>query len=849
MTVPVDSLAWLDLAGYALTRTAGFGDRSPPAREAFAPWYRANSPGWRGERPAEGVERAVGAIAGSYALAAVTATAEALLFCSDSGWLLKPDWSSTTLMRWRIPSGTLHAAAAARAAVPVGHGPLRGDVDAGLNRLLHSGGVVDGHVHVGAIVPYDVLFHLVLSRLLETPHRIVASRTAEALGDELFADSDGIAYLPGHLLSVAALLMALIVPYTDDFESSTGSFEDHLSSVGVDPVVARVLRERTSLWTLLASDEPATTSGARWKSVERYLPRDVPAPPAPSSDLHLHVLERKRRMFAAAFASGDSVLGAAIEDLLRCEAVLHFALTQGPRSGLGEFLVSSRRLSGLRKVMGTKHTVVAEGLRYLTRSVNLTGIELRTAEQPWPGERLTEADLARSLGAQLDGYLAHAAACDADPPVATWPLCLIRGSPSTMRRAPGRTVSGGYTIRFRVDELWDAVETMSRLLTTTPRARWLVPGLDVAGDEGGMPSWVFAILFNEFRNRMRLSGLAPEPVPAVSLRVHAGESYSTPLQGLRRVDEAVRRVMLPPVTPRIGHGLVLARPTWELRPQAWDEAFDDLTWAWTTLATHGSDSEANHLAGVLEPLVQEAGAQKYGLNCAEASAAAFAAAYEARFAARTLTRLGVLQESVSLRQGARWRGEVADMPAGGSDRLVAEYLTRNDLENPLIEPLVDPVRMRQLYDALRPVVLRELLARGAVVEACPTSNLVIGGIDGYGQHPLLDLLREGIGVTINTDDPGLFGVNIFDEFGAIWPGLGALHADAGARRDCCDALRARGVEVFDGCADGAATVRLAKEVQATWRERRLLPPAGRSVQAATASFDVGAVVQDAPSQA
>jgi len=63
-----------------------------------------------------------------------------------------------------------------------------------------------------------------------------------------------------------------------------------------------------------------------------------------------------------------------------------------------------------------------------------------------------------------------------------------------------------------------------------------------------------------------------------------------------------------------------------------------------------------------------------------------------------------------------------------------------------------------------PALLRELAARGVWFHTCPTSNVRLGGASGFADHPIRRLVEAGCNVTINSDDPILFGVSITDEF-------------------------------------------------------------------------------------
>lgn len=49
-------------------------------------------------------------------------------------------------------------------------------------------------------------------------------------------------------------------------------------------------------------------------------------------------------------------------------------------------------------------------------------------------------------------------------------------------------------------------------------------------------------------------------------------------------------------------------------------------------------------------------------------------------------------------------------------------------------------------------------------EICLTSNLQTGVINTIDQHPLLKMIRSGLIVTLNTDDPGISGITLSHEF-------------------------------------------------------------------------------------
>jgi len=61
-------------------------------------------------------------------------------------------------------------------------------------------------------------------------------------------------------------------------------------------------------------------------------------------------------------------------------------------------------------------------------------------------------------------------------------------------------------------------------------------------------------------------------------------------------------------------------------------------------------------------------------------------------------------------------------------------------------------------------VTRLAAERGTAFEVCITSNVQSGAVTSLQQHPLLQMLRAGLNVTINSDDPGISDIRLSDEY-------------------------------------------------------------------------------------
>ncbi len=63
-----------------------------------------------------------------------------------------------------------------------------------------------------------------------------------------------------------------------------------------------------------------------------------------------------------------------------------------------------------------------------------------------------------------------------------------------------------------------------------------------------------------------------------------------------------------------------------------------------------------------------------------------------------------------------------------------------------------------------PQVMRLLREEGVTLEVCPTSNWLTRSVPSLEAHPLPQLARAGVRVTLNSDDPQLMGIDLVHEY-------------------------------------------------------------------------------------
>lgn len=63
-----------------------------------------------------------------------------------------------------------------------------------------------------------------------------------------------------------------------------------------------------------------------------------------------------------------------------------------------------------------------------------------------------------------------------------------------------------------------------------------------------------------------------------------------------------------------------------------------------------------------------------------------------------------------------------------------------------------------------PALVDFLREKQIPLEVCPSSNVCLGVVSDYQNHPITDLLKEGLNVTVNSDDPALFSTTLVTEY-------------------------------------------------------------------------------------
>lgn len=86
-----------------------------------------------------------------------------------------------------------------------------------------------------------------------------------------------------------------------------------------------------------------------------------------------------------------------------------------------------------------------------------------------------------------------------------------------------------------------------------------------------------------------------------------------------------------------------------------------------------------------------------------------------------------------------------------------------------------------------PSVMALCRDRGIPLELCPTSNYLTQAIPSLKDHPIRKLMEAGVPVTINSDDPGVFDIDLVNEYEV----LSGLYNFTEAEFDKCNDIAAQ----------------------------------------------------------
>lgn len=586
--------------------------------------------------------------------------------------------------------------------------------------------ILDAHLHSGAAISFSDMV-----RLLVSGER--AASFAECHSASRTQDNRAGGFVPTYLLQgVRHYLQHL----GNESSVTSGEFEVELSQ------------------------------GHYWDIVQRACATPGPFPREPSPDMLRLLVNHGGVDPARTFAELYRRIARFDLDAVRCIVALvlaSYSVRSKHGEGLPIFVDRFSQMGFMRdsSLSGTRSEIVTEACRRALSPANVVGVEFRKSLTASPGG--TRGRMRDAFVDHLRGF-ARFAETGRRPSRLAMPFTYVRAPAMTAPRAGLRTL-------YDLPAIMEVHSAMVDLVERTETLRHFVSAVDVVGDELEVPNWPYVPILADWGDV-----LSRNPGLVLQRTAHAGEFFRWRLQGLRSVGE----LLVPnQVVDRVGHALALgdvdsfARRTGTV---TFRDILEDVLWL---DACGWVNDEAEQWA--LECLKASGVSDVLGVGLSQ-----FREAWIRRRSFAGLRDSGLVgrdwyasSDFMDLERPdyALMRepdGVIAALMClvyrGGSGLELLDLEAPRDIAKRYIE------WQASVCHAVSKKLRLFCADEHIVVEACPTSNFLLGGLDSIDQHPLSQFVSEGMIVTLNTDDPIIFGTNIAREYRIAYEAFGAVVA-------------------------------------------------------------------------
>lgn len=360
-----------------------------------------------------------------------------------------------------------------------------------------------------------------------------------------------------------------------------------------------------------------------------------------------------------------------------------------------------------------------------------------------------------------------------------------------------------YQVRKTVENQAKALATLRKSSTKTAHR---ILGIDAANFEIGCRPEVFSQAFRYLRAKQTTEAsylLGREVNDRIGVTFHAGEDFIDIVDGLRAIVEAIRFLELSQ-GDRLGHALALGidpneyyeSKAWEL-PTRKQDALDNSVWLFAMLRKYGIVTVKLHEH--LRKLIMDLASMIYGnkLNILTITPELLYDAWKLRGDNPELYLDYKNHDFSKGMHGIAIKKPLAVHPWDSfgigflesdekslRDRLEVGYLNylyHYDYETKMNGYQTYTMRVDKEYaevvDKIQYSIQKEVSRRNIGIETNPSSNYVIGNFKRYAKHPILRFNNHGISdysykeqknlqlfVSINTDDQGVFGTYLENEY-------------------------------------------------------------------------------------
>lgn len=495
-------------------------------------------------------------------------------------------------------------------------------------------------------------------------------------------------------------------------------------------------------------------------------------------------------------------------NMIRASVELFGEVPSWPGEGFTRFQSHCGDATSLRKIifggatsdkleMAAQSTSIVESMRGYPAPYFLDSFELRREVDPGLEEEAMVKDILKGIVKRWKTYSEVVSlSCDAGGRMLKRFCAPVSFQRPKWDWKRGHSQAGVYTSRIegrrfrsrRCADPWEQVHYVASVVRALRSARMAygeadfdraVGSLDVSGIEIAHATWPYVAAIN----------LLLEGGWSLSFTAHAGESFERSSTGIRTIGQLFLGQFVP---GRIGHASALDERMRRMiskqqihnvgssEPYRFDDYLQDLCFVSIVRSCSGLENRVGQQ--LLQELTKGAGWSISAETWVEAfkwlhSSAPVAFAEQklneqewhnledAETVWRTLSMNGDLDLKHAIQQFIF--GKVIDRDMAARTPCCASGGLPLELENRLVSFLES-----QTIE-LKDWVLDRIVSTDALVECCPTSNLALAGVRDYEDHPIWDFIRSRVRVSVNSDDPLVFGGFGGEELSALYAGYGS----------------------------------------------------------------------------
>lgn len=361
-------------------------------------------------------------------------------------------------------------------------------------------------------------------------------------------------------------------------------------------------------------------------------------------------------------------------------------------------------------------------------------------------------------------------------------------------KLPGRDCFDGlhcrhYKKRRQLEEQANAIYHF-REKYREPAARVL--GIDACSQEIGCRPEVFAPVFRFLSEHVVENVLGEDVIGQLKMTYHVGEDFLDVVDGLRAVDEAVRFLNLQ-CGDRIGHGTVLGIHVrkWYLFKQntiliSQMDYLDNIVWLYHKLTEYKLDGFENLREKILSDFdfyFSQVYMSKQRKEELHYNIHTYYEAWKLRGDEPELYQDGRFdKENLYTREwlvNRRYPEKFENRERREIGMLYYLYHYDRDVREKGAKSvqIYIPAMYVEAVEAVQKAFRRDFGTRGIGIETNPSSNLAISPIQGYDEHPIVQMYNRDItwdtdklrdcpqlNVSINTDDKGVFHTSLENEY-------------------------------------------------------------------------------------